>query len=294
MKFIREFRILPLVMAAIIALVALKTLGLVLEGGYIFSDREVPEAKPASWAQQMFNFPSGRAGVSPLDTADITGSVEEKKEATKAEGKSEGKSEAKPDAKSEGKGEAKAEKPPEAKDAAKDAAKGAENGRVVDVSTPQGGGVSTSERAILERLSERRQELDARAREIDIRENLLRAAEKRIEGKVAELKAVEARVTAAGEQKNQAEADRFKGLVIMYESMKPKDAAKIFDRLEMSVLIQVASKIAPRKMSDILGLMQAEAAERLTVELARRAGGETMSAASLPKIDGRPNADDGN
>ena len=76
----------------------------------------------------------------------------------------------------------------------------------------------------------------------------------------------------------------------MYESMKPKDAAKIFDRLEMPVLFEIASQIAPRKMSDILGLMQPEAAERLTVELARRAaGGErSASAAELPKIEGKP------
>jgi flagellar motility protein MotE (MotC chaperone) len=70
--------------------------------------------------------------------------------------------------------------------------------------------------------------------------------------------------------------------------MKPKDAAKVFDRLEMPVLIEIASKIAPRKMSDILGVMSPEAAERLTVELARRAGGDKSSAsAELPTIEGK-------
>jgi flagellar motility protein MotE (MotC chaperone) len=56
------------------------------------------------------------------------------------------------------------------------------------------------------------------------------------------------------------------------------------------VLFEIASQIAPRKMSDILGLMQPEAAERLTVELARRASGgdKSASAADLPKIEGRP------
>jgi flagellar motility protein MotE (MotC chaperone) len=75
----------------------------------------------------------------------------------------------------------------------------------------------------------------------------------------------------------------------MYESMKPKDAAKVFDRLEMPVLIEIASQIAPRKMSDILGLMSPEAAERLTVELARRAGGDKSASAGadLPKIEGK-------
>ena len=80
----------------------------------------------------------------------------------------------------------------------------------------------------------------------------------------------------------------------MYEGMKPKDAAKVFDRLEMSVLYDIASQIAPRKMSDILGLMQPEAAERLTVELARRAGTDKSTSTAESAQDRRqdPAAED--
>ena len=158
----------------------------------------------------------------------------------------------------------------------------------MDETQPQ---ISDSERAILERLQSRRQEIEARQREIDIRESLLKSAEKRIEGKVEEMKAVESRITATQAEQKAAEAQRLKGLVTMYEGMKPKDAARVFDRLEMSVLIEIASAIAPRKMSDILGLMSSEAAERLTVEMARRANGggeQAASAGDLPKIDGKP------
>jgi flagellar motility protein MotE (MotC chaperone) len=145
-----------------------------------------------------------------------------------------------------------------------------------------------AERAILERLQARRQELEARAREIDIRESLLKAAEKRIESKVEEMKAVEARISAASGQNKEADSTRLKNIVTMYEGMKPKDAAKVFDRLEMSVLLDIATQIAPRKMSDILGLMLPEAAERLTVEMARRAGADKAAAtAELPKIEGK-------
>jgi flagellar motility protein MotE (MotC chaperone) len=148
--------------------------------------------------------------------------------------------------------------------------------------------VSPSERAILERLQSRRQELEARAREIDIRESLLKAAEQRIESRVQEMRSIEAKASAADEQKSEAENARFKNIVTMYEGMKPKDAARVFDRLEMPVLIEIASKIAPRKMSDILGVMAPEAAERLTVELAHRAGGDKSAAsAELPKIEGK-------
>lgn len=269
MKSARNFRVIPLVLAAIIGLVTLKTLGLVLEGGYIFNDRDAPAASSAkvteqmSWAQDMFNFPSGRSRTAAVDPADITGSVTAKKDEPP-------KSDKKPETV-----EAKAAEPPAG---------------LVLPDKP----VSASERAILERLQERRQEIEARVREIDIRENLLKAAEKRIEGKVEEMKAVEARIGAATNQKTEADAAKFKGIVTMYEAMKPKDAAKIFDRLDMSVLIEVALQIAPRKLSDIVGVMQTEAAERLTVEMARRAGGDkTASASDLPKIEGRP-APDGN
>ena len=251
MKSFRNIRVIPVVVVAVASLAILKVAGLLIDGGYVF---EYPpqEAKQASWAQENLNFPGA-----PVKDNDITGSVEKPKEEKKAEEPKPAAPETKPD------------------------------GVVYHPEEAQPG-VSPSERAILERLQARRQELDARAREIDIRENLLKAAEKRIESRVEEMKATESRIAAANEQKTEADNARFKGIVTMYESMKPKDAAKVFDRLEMPVLIEIASQIAPRKMSHILGLMQPESAERLTVELARRASGSKASASTdLPKIEGK-------
>jgi flagellar motility protein MotE (MotC chaperone) len=208
-----------------------------------------PDSTAPSWAQESFNFP----GRNRIETADITGSVKEK---------------------------------PKEEAAAKMAAP--DVGKAEPMRAEQAQIVSPSERAILERLQARRQELEARAREIDIRESLLKATEKRVEARVEELKAIESRITVSSQQKNEAEAMRFKGIVTMYEGMKPKDAAKVFDRLEMPVLFEIASQIAPRKMADILGLMSPEAAERLTVEMARRAGTDKAgSMADLPKIEGK-------
>jgi flagellar motility protein MotE (MotC chaperone) len=248
MKSLRDIRVIPLLLVAIGGLAVLKIAGLVLEGGYVFDYQ--PRSTKRSWAQETLNFPTGKTD------SDITGSVPEKSKEEAAKPAVATQEAAKPD------------------------------GTVLypDQSQP----ISASERAILERLQSRRQELDARAREIDIRESLLKAAEKRIESRVEELKAVESRISTATEQKTETDTARFKGIITMYEAMKPKDAAKVFDRLEMSVLFEIASQIAPRKMSDILGLMSTEAAERLTVELARRAGSDkSASAADLPKIEGK-------
>ena len=260
MKSFRDIRVIPVVLVAIFGLVVLKVAGLVIDGGYVF-DYD-PQSTKQSWAQETFNFPGGKKP----EPADITGSVDEKpKDGAVKEG---------------------AAKEADARPAVTAPEVANPDGVVVhpEQTTP----VSASERAILERLQSRRQELEARAREIDIRESLLKAAEKRAEARVEELKAIESRITTATQQKSDADAARFKGIVTMYEAMKPKDAAKVFDRLEMPVLIEIATQIAPRKMSDILGLMATDAAERLTVEMARRAGSDkSASAADLPKIEGK-------
>jgi flagellar motility protein MotE (MotC chaperone) len=281
-------------------------------------DAPLPGAsQQRSWAQQMFNYPSapgnsGSAGGAALPAhpgprplpslaplagdepdADITGTVDEDKSGAKA--KAEGAAAADQDGKVAKDGKAKIAKE---KDGGKDS--GGREAKASDSAKdapPDGTVIKTNgaplpsgaERAILERLQERRQELDARARELDIREGLIAAAEKRVEGKISELKQAQAQLGTAEQRKDEAEIARLKSLVTMYENMKPRDAAKIFDHLDMSVLIEVASQINPRKMSDILALMSAEAADKLTVELASRAQGAAKGGnAELPKIEGRP------
>jgi flagellar motility protein MotE (MotC chaperone) len=140
--------------------------------------------------------------------------------------------------------------------------------------------MSPAERAIVERLGERRDEIEARLRELDMREKLLETAERKLEGRVGELKSQEERLeTKAGDQ-NTAEAQGLKRLVVMYETMRPKDAARVFDRLSVDVLVPVVLQMNPRKMAEVLASMNPEAAEKLTVALASRARPATTAAAS--------------
>jgi flagellar motility protein MotE (MotC chaperone) len=234
-----------------VVLVAIFGLAVLKVAGLVLDGGYVFDYRPDATKPSWAQETFNFPGRSYVDSNDITGSVEKPKE------------EAKP---------------------APEVAKAETMTRPEQVQTA----VSPSERAILERLQARRQELETRAREVDIRESLLRSAEKRAEGRVEELKAIESRITGAVQQKAEEEAARFKGIITMYEGMKPKDAAKVFDRLEMPVLFEIASHIAPRKMADILGLMSPEAAERLTVEMARRAGADRSGSTNdLPKIEGK-------
>jgi flagellar motility protein MotE (MotC chaperone) len=276
MRKLGDIRLIPIVLVAIIALFALKTFGLIFDGGYTLTElaqrnaaepevtgaigqpgrndaasKAVPprpqqqsQQQSTSWAQQMFGFP------------DITGAVAESKSAS-------------PEPKNNRPAPKALNPPPPA-----------------PVPPPAERVMSPAERAILERLSERRNELEQRSQDLDMRESLLKAAEKQLETRINELRELESRTNSAMQNKAENEAQRLKNLVTMYDNMKAKDAAKIFDRLDMRVLIEVASQINPRRMSDIMAQMQPEAAERLTIELAARAK-ESGTGSDLPKIEGR-------
>lgn len=128
--------------------------------------------------------------------------------------------------------------------------------------------VSETERQILVRLAERRAELDALAAELETRAAVVEAAELRLEERIAELTALEDEVNALLAERQAIDDAQFAALVAMYEAMKPKDAAAIFDRLNIEILRRVAIAMNPRKMSPILAEMSPERAEILTIQLA--------------------------
>lgn len=150
-----------------------------------------------------------------------------------------------------------------------------------------GPAVPATEQLIMDRLSERREELQQRARDVDGRQKLLEDQERRLDERIGRLQAVEdARKTGPG-SRSEAEAAAMKNLVVMYETMKPKEAARVFERLPQDVLVSVVTLMNSRKMSEVLAAMSPESAERLTVALAKRGKGpggaeDKVSSAGLP------------
>jgi flagellar motility protein MotE (MotC chaperone) len=146
---------------------------------------------------------------------------------------------------------------------------------------------STSERVLLERLGERREELHQRSREMEARERLMQEQEHRLEERLNQLKAAEeSQKSAAAAKPAGSDPTALKNVVVMYETMKPKEAARVFDRLPIDVLLSVVVQMNARKMAEILAVMTPENAEKLTVALAKRANGPAenrpVPAAALP------------
>jgi flagellar motility protein MotE (MotC chaperone) len=127
---------------------------------------------------------------------------------------------------------------------------------------------SLTEQALLERLATRRTDLDGYEQELAMRASLVEAAEKRIEERQATLQAIEEQIASLVEQRKEMEEGQFAAIVSMYETMKPKDAANIFNALDIEVLLRVAKMMSPRKMAPIMAEMDTMRAQELTVRMA--------------------------
>lgn len=127
---------------------------------------------------------------------------------------------------------------------------------------------SQAEIELLQSLAKRREELAKREQALASKEALLSAAEEEVARKITELKELRQKMEELLNQQQQLEEERLASLVKVYENMKPKDAASIFNTMEMDILIQVMARMSERKMAPILAAMQEKRAQELTIKLA--------------------------
>lgn len=130
-------------------------------------------------------------------------------------------------------------------------------------------------------LAKRRKDLDAKDQELAMREALLKAAQAELEQKTKELTTIKGDIEALLAKQNAQEEGRIASLVKIYEGMKAKDAARIFDSLEMDVLLQVVTKMSERKTAPIIAAMDPQKARNLTIMLA-----EQNKLPSIPALPG--------
>ena len=129
--------------------------------------------------------------------------------------------------------------------------------------------MTDAERTVLLELRQRRQELDARDAALATRESVLAAAEQKLSARVAELQALQKKLEALDAARKEREDASWQGLVKLYEAMKPRDAATIFNDLEMPVLLQVVDRMKEAKAAPVLAAMQPDKARDLTAKLAQ-------------------------
>lgn len=132
-------------------------------------------------------------------------------------------------------------------------------------------GLSQAEVQVLQALGARREALDQLAAQSETQDALMAAAEQRLQERVAELRQLEAHVNELLGNLDEAQERRLTELVNVYQRMRAKDAAAVFNGLEDEVLLQVASRMREQNLAEVLGRMEPDRARTLTRMLAVRA-----------------------
>jgi flagellar motility protein MotE (MotC chaperone) len=161
--------------------------------------------------------------------------------------------------------------------------------------------VTDGEKSVLLELRQRRQDLDTRETTVKQRESVLTAAEGRLTARVDELQVLQTRLEALEAGRKQREDASWQGLVKLYETMKPRDAATIFNDLPMPTLLPIVDRMKDAKAAAILATMNPDKARDVTAQLAqlrlraaagpddRPVGTATPPPAGMPPGPARPN-----
>lgn len=148
---------------------------------------------------------------------------------------------------------------------AKDTAPLANDPAVIDP-----GSESAAEVDVNNALTRRRANLDSREADIEMRDQVLKAAEARVDAKIATLKQLQDQINGLLTQRDAEQQKQVTSLVKTYSAMKPKDAARIFNTLPDDVLVPVAQQMKSDVLAPVLANMTADNAQRLTQKLASR------------------------
>jgi flagellar motility protein MotE (MotC chaperone) len=144
--------------------------------------------------------------------------------------------------------------------------------------------VTDGEKALLQELRQRRKELEARADSVTTRESVLVAAEQKLGARVGELQSLQKRLEGLDTAQKQKEDAGWQGLVKLYEAMKPREAATIFNELSMPVLLQVLDRMKDAKAAAVMAAMNPDKARDVTDGLAQMRTGRDQTAVSAPKF----------
>lgn len=140
--------------------------------------------------------------------------------------------------------------------------------------------LSPQELESLEQLASRREQLDQRERALDQRASLLEVAQREVEEKILELETLRDEIADLLEAVDEQRNERLSALVGIYETMRPADAATIFDELELDVLIGVLQRMKQAKSAPIIAAMNPNRAREVTIEMVNRGAPDAAGAAA--------------
>jgi flagellar motility protein MotE (MotC chaperone) len=115
-------------------------------------------------------------------------------------------------------------------------------------------------------------EADLKRREdlLKEKEDHLDKVQQEIEQKTKDLLAIQKQLQAAASEKQESQNTKVRGLAKIYGTMKPKDAAKLFENLDDKLVMGIIATMTPDEAASILALMDVKKAAKISEALSGR------------------------
>ncbi len=124
-----------------------------------------------------------------------------------------------------------------------------------------------AELEVLERLSERRERLLKWEKDLQVKENVLKITEEKIDTKIEELRKLKKDVESSLTEYRKEEDAKTKSLVKIYENMKPKSAADILSKMRVDDIVPLVGKMKEKNAAEVLSKMDPKIAKEVTTRL---------------------------
>ena len=131
---------------------------------------------------------------------------------------------------------------------------------------------SCTDPALRAAIAEQKTDVAARTRHLTEAEAVLTATESRATAQIQRLGEIKREVEALMQQRSNLQQEDLRRMVTIYETMKPRDAARIFNDLETDIIIDVLDRMPERRSAPIIAELEDTKAREVTrLILQRRA-----------------------
>ncbi|KYG70425.1 hypothetical protein AZI85_00270 [Bdellovibrio bacteriovorus] len=129
---------------------------------------------------------------------------------------------------------------------------------------PAAASMSSVEIDHLQKLNERKKELDAREEELNRMEGELQVQKVELEKRLKDLEEMRAKISGILEERVKADDQKVDTLVQMYTNMKAPQAAKVFETMDEDLAIEILGRMKKKNAADIMNLLKPEKAQVLS------------------------------
>lgn len=108
------------------------------------------------------------------------------------------------------------------------------------------------------KLNERKRELDSREEELNRMESELQNQKIELEKKMVELENTRRNIASVLNDRVKADNEKIDILVQVYSTMKPQQAAKVFETMDEDLAVEILGRMKKKSSAEIMNLLKAE------------------------------------